>query len=205
MYKSMFNKLFSFIKETKNIMVHSCIIRNPHPQIEKLVSEYSLSLDIANFYREMNGCQLSYTLKSNKGFDKDKFGYYDTEFPYMWPNENYWQLDGCINILPVDFVCRNNWKEYIWFENKDDRDIVLKNRVIKQSLFEKKIKPFDVFSKESIAGFFIDDEETIILLSTDHNASFLDYMPMNFREYIEAIIKSKGLITNRKQIFKRSN
>jgi hypothetical protein len=203
MYKQKLNDLFSEISHAGDIEVHSFILRPPlsSEELDKLFHEHKLPSALMLFYGQMNGCQLSYTFKSNTDFKKEEFGYYDHEFPLMWPNENYWHLDGCINILPIDFICRNNWKDYIWFDSKNDVEMQYKDQLIKQSDFEKRIKPVDVFSKHSIAVIFPVGEESDILLSTDHNASYTDYESVKFDEYIDAVIYTNGIIDKRKEVF----
>lgn len=197
------NRLFTETEHAKDVEVHSSVIRPalPKKQLDELFNEYKLPSALMTFYEQMNGCQLSYTFKTNMDFKKDEFGYYDREFPFMWPNENYWHLDGCINILPVDFVYRNNWKDYIWFDTKNEEVIWYKGQEMKQSDFDKKIKPVDLFSKDSIAVLFPGNDLGDILLSTDHNASYTEYEPISFNEYLDGIIKTKGIIDKRSEIF----
>jgi hypothetical protein len=207
MYKEKIEALFSKMKGMKEIDIHSCVI---HPPLEKkklksICDEFKIPEALFLFYSEMNGCQLSYTFKSNKDFDKEKFGYYDDAFPAMWPNENYWSIDGCINILAVDFIFKNNWKDYIWFETADKTKITYNHQQIIKTDFEKQLKPFDVFSKNSIAVIYPVNEAGDILLSTDHNASYIDFLPVTIEAYINGIISTGGIIDKRNDIFKISN
>ncbi len=206
MYKEKLDRLFNDIINLKDVEIHSCHIRPAleKEQLKKLFSEYVIPSEFKLFYEQMNGCQISYTFKSNSDFRKEEFGYYDKEFPAMMPNENYWHLDGCINILPVDFAFRNSWKDYIWFDNIKDQTILYQGNEIKRLVFEKQIKPIDLFSKESIAVLYPAVDHCDVLLSTDHNASYTDFEPIGFDEYIEAVIQTKGLIEKRKEIFSNS-
>ena len=149
----------------------------------------------------MNGCQLSYTFSSNKDFDKKKFGQYETVFPYLWPDEVYWQLDGCINILPIEFLLQNNWKDYSWFDSPYDSIIKYKGNEVSHREFSKSVKPFDIFSKSTIAVLYLENGACDVVLSTDHNAAYNDFLPMDFDSYINNIIASKGLVDDREKFF----
>lgn len=193
MYLELFTILTEKIKRSKNVSVHSSFIYPPLEKkvLEALLEQLPIHDDLAEFYAEMNGFQLSYTFRNNPDFDKEAFGYYDQAFPKMWTNENYWHLDGCINILPVDFILGNNWKDYIWFEPSKGINPKLE--------FEKQLLPFDVFSKDSITVFH--PMENAIYLATDHNASYYDFKPTTPSEYLRGILDTRGLVEKRSSLF----
>ena len=203
MEKKAITELADAIMKNPEMELHSFVINPPLPaaKLAKLSDQFSLPENLLKFYREMNGFQLSYTYRSNTSFLKEKFGHYDRGFPHMWPNENYWQLDGCINILPLDFMLLNDWKDYIWFENVTDTTIEYKGKTLSRTAFEKKLRPFDLFSKSSIAVVHFDKNNCDVLLSTDHNASYTDYKPLSLEAYINGVIKIKGIIDARPGLF----
>jgi uncharacterized protein YehS (DUF1456 family) len=61
--------------------------------------------------------------------------------------------------------------------------------------------PFDVFSKTSIAAMQVKDKGIKIYLSSDHNASYLDFPPISLDTYLEGIIATQGIIEKRSKIF----
>ncbi len=206
MYKEKIEKLFRKIKKRNDVEIHSCIISPAISNIkrEAIFQEFDIHHSLVEFYNELNGFQLSYTYKTNKEFNKNDFGYYDGDFPPMWPNENYWHLDGCINILPLDLIYRNNWKDYIWFDSQNDSMIVYKGASISRLNFEKQVRPLDVFSKVSIAAMYTNKNFCDILLSTDHNSSFTDYLPISFESYLKGVIETEALLDQRKELFEIS-
>jgi hypothetical protein len=197
MYKEKIDTMLEKLNKQKDITIHSSYIFPPlsNDELTVLKKEFSIPKILFDFYKEMNGFQVSYTSKSNKDFKKEAFGYYDNAFPKMWPNENYWHLDGCINLLPIDFIYRNNWKDYIWFDDPKGKNANID--------FEKKILPLDVFSKSSIAAMMAVDNEVKVYLSSDHNASYLDYPPISLEAYLDGIIHTKGLVEKRPDIFNK--
>ena len=206
MYLEKIEAFIKKLKESKNIDIHSVAVHPPiaRKELKNISSDLNLSDPLMAFYMEVNGFQVSYTFKKNKDFNKADFGYYDDSFPFMWPNDNYWHLDGCINILPIEFIVRNNWKDYIWFETNVQSTITFNGTGMNRSEFEKQIKPLDVFSKDSIAVYYYDKNKFEILLSTDHNSSFTDYKPVDFETYFKGLIETAGLLDERQKIFKLS-
>ena len=84
--------LHAKLSRQKDVEIHSFKVHSPLPseKFKRICNEYKLPDQLISFYKDMNGCQLSYTFSSNKGFDKKKFGQYETVFPYLWPDEVYW-------------------------------------------------------------------------------------------------------------------
>lgn len=195
MIKNNLQILVDQLKRKRNVEIHSCAFYPPltEDEIAVLTKHMDVPASLMEFYSASNGFQLSYTFSKNRDFNKEAFGYYDEAFPKMWPNENYWHLDGCINILPLDFILLNNWKDYIWFDSPDGSNPHLE--------FEKKLFPFDVFSKESIAAMQFIDGDIKIYLSSDHNATYLDYPAISMDNYLAGVISTKGSIVKRSEIF----
>ncbi len=48
------------------------------------------------------------------------------------------------------------------------------------------------------------DNNSNILLSSDHNAPYLDFLPPGFENYIDKILATDGLIKKREKIFKKA-
>ena len=196
----------------KLLELHEGLIKDPSLEVLNFYVAPPLSLDklqklglnkeLLDFYSETNGIQLSYVRKDNEDFDKAFFNKFKGDlFPWMWQNENYWHLDGCIHILPIDLIFESDWKGYIWFESQKKHYIEYKGERMPQLEFERKLKPFDVFSKSSIAVINPVGDDFEILLSTDHNASYTDFNPIRFTKYIHGVIQTKGLIEKRKDVF----
>ena len=204
MYLKKFKELHSRLKKRSDIEIHSFKIGDKLSKsaIKQILKNQELPSDVLDFYEQLNGFQLSYTFKNNLHFKKDEFGHYDQAFPYMLPNDHYWQLDGCINILPLDFMVNKNWQDYIWFDYPYDNKVKYKGSLVSEHEFEKELFPFDVFCKCSIVAIHFDKDCSSILLSTDHNACYFDYRPLNFKNYIDGILEMDGLIDNREKIFK---
>lgn len=207
MYLSEVKALIKRVRDSENTIIHSCKIWPPLllAELETIASVHNIPADIISFYKEMNGFQLSYTFSDNVDFDKKNFGTYAEDFPPMWPNEHYWHLDGCINILPVQLVFESDWKDYIWFDTDEDGPIKYQGEILPRRGFDRQVKPIDVYSKDSIAACFCRNGKADILLGSDHNASFTDYNPVRFEDYFEGICKTNGIIDARESIFSPSH
>ncbi len=205
MYFERFSELHSRLKQRSDVNIHSCRLTPPlsKNELDLLEKNYSLPEDLLHFYLT-NVFQLCYTFRKNKDFDKKTFGSNDSAFPLMWPNESYWSLDGCINILPIDFILKYQWKDYIWFDSScSDYTITFNGKEQPGLAFEKKLLPFDVFRKDAIAVLHFENDKAKILLSNDHNASYTDYKPMSFEAYIDKLVATNGLV-KREKYFKTS-
>lgn len=205
MYFTKATALINRIRNSENTVMHSAKIWPPLPfaELESLASMYNIPADIISFYREMNGFQLSYTFIDNTDFDKKDFGTYAEAFPPMWPNEHYWHLDGCINILPVQLVFGSDWKDYVWFDTDGDYIREYRSEQISSREFDRQVKPIDVFCKEEIAAALCRNGKADILLGSDHNASFTDYEPISFSTYFEGLCHTEGRTDDRREIFTR--
>jgi hypothetical protein len=204
-YNERVQHLFNTLSSQGKVRVHSFEVRKPvkPSELERFRERFKLPDELVEFYQYSNGFQLSYTFTENEDFDKSSFGSYRGAFPYLWPNETYWHLDGCINVLPIEVIFNVSWKDYIWFDSGNSYTITFEGVEYDQSVFEKNIRPFDVFSKSSIAACYVKRGVCDILLSTDHNASYTDFRPMSLAKYLDGVINTEGRVNKRKDLFRK--
>jgi hypothetical protein len=200
LYKDKITKLHQLLSKDASVKLQSFFVGQPASPA--LLDKFGLRGAMRNFYAELNGWQLSYVWKENTDFKQKEFGIYEGAFPWMWPNENYWHLDGCINMLPLEVMMESDWEGYLWFKTEKENYIDYKGKKMPQQEFERKLKPLDVFSKSSIAVIYPDNGDFDVLLSSDHNAAYTDFPEIDFENYVEGLMKTKGDLNRRKEIFK---
>lgn len=168
--------------------------------VEKMIA-YKLPQQMIEFYKASNGLQTRW-MKSGKAVQyKEDIKKSGTPFPWLWPAEHYWQLDGVINILPLEEIFLKDYKDFIWFDFEKDYEVKWQNEKINLQQFKKSIKPLDVYDKYYTVGVLINDPSLPVLLGEDHNADFFNYEHSDFESYMEFLFRSKGEVDKRKVFF----
>lgn len=180
--------------------------RFPPVSKDVLVSvERSLNLqlpqDIIDLYLKTNGLQVRWDFSTNEVNYLKEINISGSPFPSLWPAEHYWQLDGVINILPLEEVLFKDYKDFMWFDFETDYTIDWKGSRIPLDQFKKQLKPIDVFDKYYTVAIYLADVEMPLLLGEDHNADFLSYPTSNFKSYINFLFDSLGEVDKRKDFF----
>ena len=72
MYKEKIKSMLEKMNKQKDITIHSSYIFPPlsNDELTVLKKEFSIPKNLFDFFKEMNGFQVSYTAKSNKDFKK---------------------------------------------------------------------------------------------------------------------------------------
>lgn len=171
-------------------------------KIKELETKIKIPEAIKEFYKFSNGWQVRWIKTENKKFDLEKYKD-QTPFDWMWPSEHYWQLDGVINILPLELILEKDWKDFTWFDFEKQYDIDYAGKKMNLLEFKKGMKPVDIFDKYFTTAFYVEDGDFPVYLGDDHNVDFLKYEPMGFKKYLEMIIESRGEVNARQSFFKK--
>lgn len=169
---------------------------------QQLVNEsgYALGNDVKEFYMQTNGLQFIYIKKGNRQFSlKDIPGETDY-FDWMWPWKDYWQIDGIINILPLQVSLGSNWEQLICFDYQKQIPFHIKG--INETLYSyrKRIKPFDFYSKDSVVSFYQSVTNKIeIVIGVENNTEFVQVKKEGFTSYLQFLLDSKAAPEKRMQ------
>ena len=160
-----------------------------------------LAEPIKAFYRVTNGFQLLWAAANNKESERWRFSV-EGGFPEDLPRREYLDFEGCINIWPLDKIFSENWSEEIYFNSDKNQMVSIgqENRTLYD--YKKRLKPFDVFSKERCMCFYIDEEDnnsvSRLLLASGHYTDVLCSKVTDFSSYLEFLIANFGLVAARK-------
>jgi hypothetical protein len=168
--------------------------------IEKIVG-YKLPKQMVEFYKTTNGLQLRWVKSDREVQYKEDVKNSGTPFPWLWPAEHYWQLDGIINVLSLEEIFLKDYKDFIWFDFEKEYEVTWRGKKINLQEFKKSIKPLDVYDKYYTVAILIDDPSLPVMLGEDHNADFLNYRHCDFKSYMEFLFQSKGEVDKRKAFF----
>jgi len=173
----------------------------------KVESEFGQVLpeDLKQFYNLCNGVRLSWRKNTSKPMYETDISKAGCPFPFMWPAEHYWQLDGVINIPDLQTLLFQNYPNFMWFDFEKNYENTFNGKVFNGQEFKKTLRPFDVFDKYYTAALYISSNGTYVLLGDDHNASFLNFKPLSLNVYLENILRNFGEIASRLDHFERLN
>jgi len=165
---------------------------------------FPLDETIKNFYRQTNGLQLRWIMKANPSFDSEAHQFQAAPVDWMYAHFDYWPEDGSILLWPIDEVFSYDWKEFIYFDWMNDADTeTFAGQTYGLLSFSKKIKPFDIFSKELDMAFFMDGTSNppVIMGDTCYTDSFIT----SFASYLEFLLYTKGIIEARDEFYSKYN
>ena len=89
--------------ELFNFTVFPPVERYLFVQVEQVI-KFRLPDLLKEFYSCTNGLQVRWQYRKNEILYKEDISRSGNPFPCLWPAEHYWQLDGLINILPLQEV-----------------------------------------------------------------------------------------------------
>lgn len=157
---------------------------------------------LADFYTVSNGLQVRWRKKNKpKSYEKE-IAESGNPFKWNWPAEHYWQLDGLINLLPLEQFLFGIYKDFMWFDFEEKYSINFLNNTINLQKFKQSLRPFDVYDKYYTVAAYATIDAFHILLGDDHNADFLHYPAITAEKYFEMLFLSKGEIKQRPKFFK---
>ncbi|OJJ17583.1 hypothetical protein BKI52_27360 [marine bacterium AO1-C] len=162
--------------------------------------QITLDKELKEFYRQMNGCHLHWQLKplTEDEYDEkvyDKFGDYEPDLEDDDENP-FAQIK--INSLEVCFL--EDWFDY---SESYDNTIVFKGQEYVEHQFSKKVKILDSFSVFSCIAYVIDKEveDSPLMMLSGHYADWYNSRLLNFNNYWQILMKSKGINEIKDDIF----
>lgn len=174
-------------------------------QLNSLESRFSVKFDseIRAFFSETNGFQMRWMHKSNADFNPSSDIYDSNPFEWLSPMDNYWKYDGVINILPLEMIFTEKWKNIIWFDGDKEHKIEFKGELISLLKFKKRMRPFDIFSKDQAAAFYLHGKHiSNVILGQDGFIEFESSKLITFKRYLDFLILSKGDVERRRALFR---
>lgn len=195
---SFITKLNAVVEELKNNptirVAHYAVLPpdlNAINRMEKLLG-YKLDSSITDFYKECGGIQLLWLDENNDNFEN-----LESKLP-LKGNLDQWYIkgeylsffpEGSIWIPSIEAVFTTDWADLI-FAEKDDFDSSLTNE------FDNfKIHVFDWFSSFNDVAFLINGTSNPpLVLGDDNGATYSESHCIDFKFYLELLLKSKGSI-----------
>jgi hypothetical protein len=164
------------------------------------VSGFLLNDEVKDFYLQTNGLQFIYIKKSNNRFNLKDIPDHKKYFDWMWTWKDYWQIDGIINILPLQVSLRGNWNHIIYFDYQ--KEILINNNGLNETIYNyrKRIRPFDFYSKDSIVSFYqVSKEKIEIVMGIENNTEFVRVKKEGFSSYLQFLLDIKASPNKRKK------
>src|SRR5690606_25479117 len=176
-------------------------------EISELESRFGQEIptDLKSFYALCNGLQLTWRVASSQTLYEAEITKAGCPFPLMWPAEQYWQLTGVINIPDLQTLLFRDYKDFMWIDHEKNYEDSFGGNKINSQTFKKKFLPFDIFDKYYTAALYLSEDKSQILLGDDHNASFLNFEPMDFEIYLVHTLNTFGEISARINYFHEAN
>jgi hypothetical protein len=178
----------------------------PSWKLERLEERagFKFSDEIRSFYLKSNGLQLVWIHENAPRFDAETDEVFDSEkIDLDWVRDDDCRATGVVNFLPVEDVLEPSrlWEGQIYFpeSNSDKQMIRFHGRELPLLSFLKSIRPFDFFSNIQDAAFLLYDSESNppVLIGTDSQADYCEYLAGNFSDYLELVLRCKGWIWGR--------
>jgi hypothetical protein len=164
---------------------------------------FSLDESVKDFFCLSNGLQLRWILKNDPNYNPETHRFSSEPFDWLDPWRSYLPDTGLINILPLEEIFFNEWKDYVW----SPADAAVPERFLGVEyngvFFGKNIKPFDAFGKFYSMVFFIGDKnrEYKVVMGDDHLADFKNSKVTNFESYLEFLLATRGIVEERKKFY----
>ncbi len=201
-YKEKFENMIEVLNKDKKIKFLHINFGVPAPTnlLEKASESLSNDLegDIIKFYSEMNGLQIiwNYDGRINN----------ETEFkPLLFLNKEI-QFDGVVNFLPLEILLnQTTWKGTIWFEDDKEIETNFLGEEVSVQMIRKKLLPFDLFSTDMSMAIYSNSKNDYVLLLQDYHIDYTNSLITFFDDYINMILKTKGLVKSRYEIFNALN
>ncbi|MBE9232467.1 SMI1/KNR4 family protein [Cuspidothrix issatschenkoi LEGE 03284] len=171
----------------------------------------SLAEPIRNFYTEANGLRLYWKIKSgltDEDLDsiEDEYDDYDIGVPDDEENVEEEYPFAQINLISLDDCILNlNWHNKIIYDelSSEDEEVEFAGKNYSERDFERRLKPFDLFSSYACMAFFL--EEGIgnpkILRLSSHYVEWDNSRITDFASYLEMLLATRGIVEAREKIY----
>lgn len=193
------------LKQRPDVMVLHSAVRPAvsEADLEWIEQEKKIQLaePIKAFYRITNGFQLLWT-SANKQESERRRSAGGAEFSEDLPRKEYLDFEGCINIWPLHRIFTEDWSEEIYFQSDQNKIVSIGAERLTLYDYKKRLKPFDLFSKERCMCFYVDENDrnsmSRVLLASGHYTDVQSSKVTDFPSYLEFLIANHGLVESRK-------
>lgn len=187
-YLRKFRSMVQELKEKPQIEIVKYNVNSPieESEIIEIEKKYNISLigNIKELYRQANGLWLEWTLNQTESEEN-----------------NCKDISGSIHVLQLDQVFGGwdgkEWHDDLWFDWMDKEE---KKRM-------KRLKPIDYFDNDDsgCVCFIVENgnfHQNLVLHSVDYG---INKMGINFKTYLEMLLKTRGLFRWQYMISSKKN
>ncbi|NEO40248.1 MAG: SMI1/KNR4 family protein [Moorea sp. SIOASIH] len=171
----------------------------------------SLAEPIRTFYKETNGLRLYWKIKSGLTDEElDRLEEVYDDYDIGLPNEEEDTDDenpfAHINLISIeDCIIKRNWQEKIIFDeiNYNDETVEFAGVTYRERDFQRRLKPFDLFSAYSCMAFFFEEgvENPKVLRLSSHYVEWDNSKITDFKSYLEMLLVTRGIVDARGEIY----
>ncbi|MCH2044447.1 MAG: pentapeptide repeat-containing protein [Saprospiraceae bacterium] len=162
----------------------------------------ALDSNLKAFYRETNGLQLTWILKTNDCYQPQQHRYNQEPLVWDFATQEFRSEDACIMILPIEQVFSSlDYPSSNTGANNPELDFLGYNFSFNQ--FYSNLYVFDAFSKFCDMALFRDTQHKrwLVLMGDEGGECYTDSRLTDFDSYIEFLLAYKGYCQKRKQFY----
>jgi hypothetical protein len=170
-----------------------------------------LAEPIRTFYKETNGLRLYWKIKSgltDEELDRieEEYDDYDIGVPDEEENTDDENPFAHINLMAIeDCVINRNWEGKIIYDEitSDEETVDFAGVTYRERDFQRRLKPFDLFSAYSCMAFFLEEGvgNPKVLRLSSHYVEWDNSKITDFKSYIEMLLVTRGIVEARKEIY----
>ena len=201
------NKVVEELKANSEILVAHYQVLPPNVEAIENVENalgYKLDSSITDFYKECGGIQLLWLNKDNEDYDDLDLSFTSNEPLDLWfikGEEMRFYPDGSIFIPSIEDVFLTDWASNGLHSDVNDFD-----EKITHNFEDFKIQVLDWFSSHTDFAFLLNGTSNPpLVMGEDNQATYTDSHLIDFSLYLEFLIKSRGSIEMREDLFNKYN
>jgi hypothetical protein len=170
-----------------------------------------LSEPIRSFYAEANGLRLYWKIKSGLTEEDldviaEEYDDYDIGIPDEEEGTDDENLFAQIKFLSIeDSIIYRDWQNVIVFDELtlEDETINFAGMTYNKREFQRRIRPFDLYSAFSCMAFFLEKGvgNPKVLLLSGHYVEWDHSRITDFESYLEMLFATRGITEARKEIY----
>jgi hypothetical protein len=211
-YLGRFDKMVEGLRAHPEVIVTRYSIRPPaHSLLLRKAESFAdapLPEALKRFYEKCDGLQLRWFHRRSENFDPEAdYSSSDEPFDLQFPDEDELQATGCVNILPISavFSSGGEWEGLIWRHTTSNlAKVEFGSKQYPRLDFLQSVRPLDQFdSYYNMALVFAakEDSKIPIVMGRNHHSDYGSSKVVEFKTYIEFILKTKGLVAARPRYF----
>lgn len=154
------------------------------------------------FYRETNGLQLTWILKTNDRYHPQQHKYRKQELPWDFGTKEFRSEDACIMLLPIEQIF-SSLNDFIPETEVSNHELDFLGYNFSYNQLYANLHVFDPFSKFCDMAFFKDVQQKrwLVLMGDEGGECYTDSRLTDFDSYMEFLLAYKGYCQKRKQFY----